>query len=71
MYHGPWVGQKVLLWYNHNTTQWLVVIKQTVKPPPCWKVLRKSITHFIVFEITSMQRAMMQASYIILTFSLL
>ena len=24
MYHGAWVDQRVLPWYNYNTTQWLV-----------------------------------------------
>ena len=26
LYHGAWVDQRVLPWYNYNTTQWLVVI---------------------------------------------
>ena len=26
LYHGVWMNQRVLPWYNYNTTQWLVVI---------------------------------------------
>ena len=26
LYHGAWVVQRVLPWYNYNTTKWLVVI---------------------------------------------
>ena len=32
LYHGAWVDQRVLPWYNYNTAQWLVVI-------PWWQVV--------------------------------
>ena len=40
--------------------------KQSVKSPPCWEVFKEA-NYFIAFEITLMQRAMIQASYIMLT----
>ena len=41
--------------------------KRTVKSPPCQLGCVKKANYFIAFEITLMQRAMIQASYIMLT----
>ena len=61
LYHGAWVDQRVLPWYNYNTTQWLVITVYLSGYSYSLVVI------LIAFEITLMQRVMIQASYIMLT----